>query len=415
MSKIRIKNFGPIKEGYVENDGWLDIKKVTVFIGNQGSGKSTVAKLFSTFCWLEKALYRKDFDLKDLNPALLLDFINTLGIANYFTANSEINYIGDKFRIDFNRHGNKFNISPSNNGAYKTPKIMYVPAERVFFSVIKEAFNQKGLPTHLFDFAEELRTAQIKTDNKPVVLPFNRYSYRYDKNAEVSFVKRSDHPELNLNYASSGLQASIPLFLVTRYLTNLLENKKVQPREVMGVNQALRMNNEIASVTLDDSLSETEKKKRIKEVKSRYINKYLINIVEEPELNLFPSSQRQMLNSLLGYNNRIAANKLIITTHSPYIVNYLTLAIKAHFLKNKLYGESVYKRNSNKSKLSEIIPLSATVGSDNVAIYEMDEAKGLIRKLDTLNGIPSDNNYLNARLEETNELFAKLLKIQQSL
>ena len=48
MSKIRIKNFGPIKEGYQENDGWLDVKKVTVFIGNQGSGKSTVAKLVST-------------------------------------------------------------------------------------------------------------------------------------------------------------------------------------------------------------------------------------------------------------------------------------------------------------------------------------------------------------------------------
>jgi predicted ATPase len=43
MSKIRIKNFGPVKDGYPENNGWLEVKKVTVFIGNQGSGKSTVA------------------------------------------------------------------------------------------------------------------------------------------------------------------------------------------------------------------------------------------------------------------------------------------------------------------------------------------------------------------------------------
>ena len=57
MSKIRIKNFGPIKEGFQENNGWIDIKKVTLFIGNQGSGKSTVAKLISTFTWLEKSLY----------------------------------------------------------------------------------------------------------------------------------------------------------------------------------------------------------------------------------------------------------------------------------------------------------------------------------------------------------------------
>jgi predicted ATPase len=64
MSKIKIKNFGPIKEGYQENDGWIDIKKVTVFIGNQGSGKSTVAKLISTFTWIEKALVRGDYTKK---------------------------------------------------------------------------------------------------------------------------------------------------------------------------------------------------------------------------------------------------------------------------------------------------------------------------------------------------------------
>ena len=48
MSKIKIKKFGPIKGGCQNDDGWLNIEKVTVFIGSQGSGKSTVAKLIST-------------------------------------------------------------------------------------------------------------------------------------------------------------------------------------------------------------------------------------------------------------------------------------------------------------------------------------------------------------------------------
>lgn len=66
MSKIKINNFGPIKVGCQENDGWIEVevKKVTVFIDNQGSGKSTVAKLISTFSWIEKALIRGDYDIK---------------------------------------------------------------------------------------------------------------------------------------------------------------------------------------------------------------------------------------------------------------------------------------------------------------------------------------------------------------
>ena len=52
--KLEIKNFGPIKEGKIET------KKVTVLIGNQGSGKSTVAKLLATFCWIEKYVFRTE-------------------------------------------------------------------------------------------------------------------------------------------------------------------------------------------------------------------------------------------------------------------------------------------------------------------------------------------------------------------
>ena len=47
--RLFLKNFGPIGPGLSDNGGWIDFQRVTVFIGNQGAGKSTVAKLFSTF------------------------------------------------------------------------------------------------------------------------------------------------------------------------------------------------------------------------------------------------------------------------------------------------------------------------------------------------------------------------------
>ncbi len=51
---IRIRHFGPIEES-----GEQDITAVMVFCGQQGSGKSTIAKLISTCSWIEKALARK--------------------------------------------------------------------------------------------------------------------------------------------------------------------------------------------------------------------------------------------------------------------------------------------------------------------------------------------------------------------
>lgn len=93
MSKIRIKNFGPIKEGYLENDGWLDVKKVTVLIGNQGSGKSTVAKLISCFMWLEKALIRGDIKAPVSN-SIFIELIKFHRLENYLEPLTKIEYKG---------------------------------------------------------------------------------------------------------------------------------------------------------------------------------------------------------------------------------------------------------------------------------------------------------------------------------
>lgn len=50
---LTVYQFGPISEADVVFD------KYTVLIGKQGSGKSTIAKLYSMFTWLEKGLARR--------------------------------------------------------------------------------------------------------------------------------------------------------------------------------------------------------------------------------------------------------------------------------------------------------------------------------------------------------------------
>lgn len=44
MAKLRIKYFGPITEGFDSEDGFIDFSKLTLFIGGQGTGKTTVGK-----------------------------------------------------------------------------------------------------------------------------------------------------------------------------------------------------------------------------------------------------------------------------------------------------------------------------------------------------------------------------------
>lgn len=415
MSRIRIKNFGPIKEGYHENDGWINIDKITVFIGNQGSGKSTIAKLISTMSWMEKALNRGDLDAKKLTVAMLLGFLKYQRINNYFNKDKTIiEYEGNAYTIYFNLN-NPFPIvkKSSTKNEYIVPQIMYVPAERNFLSSVSDAFTVRGLPPTLFTFAEEFKKAQKNLNGIALELPINNYRYKYDPDNDISFVVGDDH-QVNLLEASSGFQSTIPLFLVTRYLSLEIKDDKIDVDNI-NVNNSIRMNNEIAKIMFDEKRSSDEKNSLVKEIRKRYINKCLINIVEEPEQNLFPSSQHQMLNSLLKFNNMNEGNKLVMTTHSPYLINYLTLAVKANNIYEML-SEKRYKLSDPEySETNEIVPMSSTIKPSDLFIYELDEKEGSIKKLKAYNGLPSDENELNERLGESNELFAQLLEIQQSL
>ncbi len=107
------------------------------------------------------------------------------------------------------------------------------------------------------------------------------------------------------------------------------------------------------------------------------------------------------------YANYQDQNKLIVTTHSPYLINYISIIAKAY---------SVYQLNlskDQKERLQNIVPESAVVHPKDISIYEFDEKSGTIKKLPDYKGIPSDDNYLNEGLGKTNDLFVELLEIEE--
>ncbi|CAD5283821.1 MULTISPECIES: AAA family ATPase [unclassified Imperialibacter] len=412
MSSVKVENFGPIKKGYQENGGWLDVKKVTVFIGNQGSGKSTVAKVISTLTWLEKALHRGDVDGDHLPHYKFYELFKYQRIQNYFRDDTIIEYRGETVDIYYSGANDWPIIEYKETQHFSVPKIMYIPAERNFLSVVKNAYGVKNLPDTLYTFAEELKKGQQSLNKELLPLPIGNVKFKYENETDASYLIGEGF-NLNLLESSSGYQSLVPLYLVTKFLIDELNITDDRARERLTVEQSIRRNEEMAEVMQNKVLSASEKTKKVDEILAKYINTCLINIVEEPEQNLFPSSQRQVLNSLLEFNNDKPGNKLIITTHSPYIISFLSIAIQTGYLKEKIKDSS----NERKllTKLESIIPNKSSVTSDEVAIYQLNEELGAITSLPQPEGIPSDRNFLNDSIREGNRLFDALLEIEEDL
>ena len=413
MSKIKIKNFGPIKEGYLENNGWIDIKKVTVFIGNQGSGKSTVAKLISTMTWVEKALVRGDFKEKDLTVynRFVKKHCAYQNIHNYFKDDTKIEYQGKAYSILYEL-GNVV-VKKTRDNSYSFPKIMYVPSERNFVSSVTNVRSLKGLPSTLYTFSDEFIDA-IEELKGHVDLPINNVKFEYQKLNKLSSIIGDDY-KIKLSEASSGFQSFVPLFIVTSYLSNSLKKETDSTIKEISIEEGKRIREEIEKIFSNPNLSEEVKKASLEYLSSRFKYSCFINIVEEPEQNLFPSSQRLILNKLLEFVNMNKGNELVITTHSPYIINYLTLCVKAESIFKTLKQKKYKLSDPEFAQTNAVVPMSSIVNANDLVIYELDELQGSIKKLPNYNGLPSDENKLNYNLEDSNELFAQLLEIQQGL
>jgi energy-coupling factor transporter ATP-binding protein EcfA2 len=234
MSSIRIKNFGPIKEGFngVDINGkpteFMEIKKVTVFIGNQGSGKSTVAKLISTFSWIEKALIRGDYDIKYFTSynRFKKNYAPYHRIENYFNDQkgndtASIVYDGDCYFMYYAK--GKLTIEPKANNTYPLPQIMYVPAERNFIANVKTPKALKLTSDSLLEFVTEFDNA--KNEMKGAMkLPINDVDVEYNKLNDIIYIKGSDY-KIRLTESSSGFQSLVPLYLVSWFLSNSVKKQ----------------------------------------------------------------------------------------------------------------------------------------------------------------------------------------------
>lgn len=396
---LKIQNFGPINQGYVRNDGFINFSKVVVLCGPQASGKSCVAKLFSTFSWIEKALVRGDFSVKYLTSykRFVNNYCGYQNLQNYFKENSYLHYRGEAYEMIY--YDNKLTVNPISGTDYKRPQICYIPAERNILSVIEKAENVKGLPSALNTLMDEFTVASRNIKDR-IALPINRVQYRYDKLNKLAWIETTDY-SVKLSETSSGMQSVTPMFVVLDYLARNIGVNDISKSQ----REREEIKKRIDELLKDDTLDAETRKLLIGQITDTS-SKYLLSIVEEPEQNLYPSSQRQIINALLALNSA-EHNQLVLTTHSPYIINYLSLAIKAEKIFTKLSPGKI-------DILNKIVPMASVVKGEDVSVLEINE-DGQIMDLIKYDDMPSDENLLNIYLSECNDLFGQLLELEDTI
>lgn len=430
MQMLKVKNFGPIGENKKNGtDGFftVQIAPVTVFIGETASGKSTVAKLCSIFFWLEKKLMQTEIS-DNLNSEVFKNLCRQQEIAEYFSSETVLIYKGEAFSLEYNEC-NKLIIQKNeeNISNYILPKIQYVSAARNLLTILytirssvvtSEDGNiltlSSSIPFMVNDLNKEYIRALNNLAREGFDLPIEKT--RVFHQDHCTFIE-TDKKKISMSSASSGIQSITPLLIVSEFLFREVKKDLFEKLQDTNENLKNKIRNELKKTPYDNLIEkfnlycmggrEILEQDFAVEVLEPIIKKFIpscfINIVEEPEQNLFPNSQGKVLYKLLECMNMNEHNQLIITTHSPYLLSYLTLVAKA---------AELFDKKVPVDRITTIVPEKSMVLGKKITIYEMKN-NGSIECLPSYAELPSDNNVLNQAMADGNSLFADLLDMEQ--
>ena len=355
--RLIVKSFGPVKD--------LDIifKKVTLFIGDQGTGKSCLAKLFSLFKWTEKVLSQKKYKLSYFEQynRFKTKLCAYHRIESFIYENSYIKFEGNLY--DFLYENGNFSVTEKNRDIKGISKVMYVPAERSIVSVAENKSKLlKELPDSSETFSDEFVNAK-KFFQNGYNLPFEGLRFEYDSLNDAGWIHGVDY-KVRLINASSGIQSSLPMCIVSEYLSSKISDKE----EVkLSKEEKDKLEKRVAEIMQNEEYSDSIKDMMIRQLS--YANRYnqLINIVEEPELNLFPRSQMEVLFSLIYNNASAEENMLVFTTHSPYslaIINTMIMGAKAY----------TNATEEQRGQIEAILPVKYQINENEIAAYRLSSS-----------------------------------------
>lgn len=410
---LYVKHIGPIEEVR------LDIKRINLFLGPQASGKSTLAKILSLSLWAEKNFLtmgeEPDFfkELKDFHNMDRAYFSNKALEVVYDSPWCEITM---RYEDEKRRNPQTFYKKKENRNLYHNIKIEYIPAERNFVSSIANIRKYTETYNSVVSFLEDWSAAKEKYQNgKRFSIELNdlTFSYRYIESSKQDWIRLENEKEVRLQSASSGQQSILPLLLVTEeVIKKAYDKQKVFSPEEQAHIRRLTQDESMAAFV--DVIGAMNKQSRTKEVEDRlnelwkrlgYIGNYCGThlVIEEPEQNLYPSTQRGLLQHLVSLliGDKARNHTLTLTTHSPFILYALDNCMLAGMAVNR--GKA--------GKLDDDMRKSA-ISPKDVGLWLLRDG-GIIPLQDEEDHL-LNKDLFNDEFQEKNEQMFQLLRIIDS-
>lgn len=345
MRHLVIRNIGPVKEAEIE------LKQISVIIGPQSLGKSTILKVASYCTWVEKKIELQQNSSIFEGEKFVKPLMTFHKMGDYFNENSFISYESDYMKFSYSHSEKAFSFEwKEARWDYRRPKISYIPSERNLVAVIPNWFEISLEQNNIRSFMTEWETARRATTSLLDVLHLN-VSYRYDPDLKKDMVKIQDGSTMDITDISSGLQSLIPLYVHLNYLNSTLTHSGI-PSKIAGdwVNEELQIiiyeelfvKKGRTQIVRDDkkgdelfgrfyrdgklllNFSHTSDIEDYEKILKRYtMTDHFDIFLEEPENNLFPPTQAGLTRWLMDMANGERANSFFIATHSPYVLGEL--------------------------------------------------------------------------------------------
>jgi len=351
----------------------LDLGKMTILIGEQATGKSTIAKVLAICRYIIIVPVSNHFSFFE-------DTLKTWEIDSYFNEDTYIYY-----------ENNDFIKEIADN------KLKYTPVSDFYKN------NTKNLAEMLFNSGTDLSN----TDEKD-----NDFLNSIIKNANSSFehsffipTERGLQSIFSLGKHTISLMNDI-LFEQLSKLSSISKSFKneinIKPLNIKYKNVKgegfVKKGNENYYHSLNISASGYQSLIPIVLSVKSFENKEQNFIIEEPELNLFPKAQKKLMEFFVENINK-NGHSFLLPTHSPYFlsaINDLLMAYK--------------KGKTHPKEVEEIIRKESWLNPDDLSVYQLKDgfAYDIFNKELNLIG----ENIIDEVSDEMNDEFDQLLDIR---